>query len=242
MRLNPFRRKPTSKDPAMADDTNTPTPVSNAAAIDYDRLGKSIAAAVAEQAATINKPVLDALGKLAPTGDAGQPQGAQQAQSQAVTLDQVRELLQEQRQADQTSRQKEAARSSYLSTHAKDLPAAYRDRFPDTGDVAELKAAEATIRDQWRDDLKAAGFDAPDTGGDAAGVRATGGTPPAKAPVDYSKLNPAQKVALGLNQGEAGTGTVSQSGINQAKAEQARVSPTSGTAATTPAGSEPPAK
>ena len=92
-----------------------------------------------------------------------------------------------------------AARERYVREHLGDLPEVYRRQMPDVGDLRELADAEAAIRRQFREDLRAtfagAAAGPPDVGGDIAGA---GGHAVVGAAVDPARLSPEQQIALGL--------------------------------------------
>jgi hypothetical protein len=90
-----------------------------------------------------------------------------------------------------------AARERYVREHLGDLPEAYRRQMPQSADARQLADAEASIRRQFREDLRTtfAGASSPqDVGGDIAPA----GGHPVVGSVDAARLSPVQQIALGL--------------------------------------------
>ena len=87
-----------------------------------------------------------------------------------------------------------------MAEKMKDLPAVYQNQLPNTGNAAELAAAEQKIREQYRADFKIA---QPTAQPNVAGTPPTGAQPPTAAPVDLSKLSPTQLVEQGLKDAQA---------------------------------------
>ena len=83
-----------------------------------------------------------------------------------------------------------AARTAYIATKMGDLPEVYRQQL--SGDPANWSSQEQSIRAQYRADFAAIMAKGPRVDGAAAG-----GSPPSAA-VDISKLNPLQKIELGI--------------------------------------------
>ena len=165
----------------------------NSAGIDMTALAGLIATSVATAVAEANKPILDQIGKLqspapAPAAAAASKDGT----PKPITMEDIKALL----DGRDKSAAKSATRDGYAKDKLGDLPAAYRNQLPDTDDMGALDKAAQTIREGYREDLKAKGFTVADVGGNAP----ANGVPPAKGPVDMSKMSPTQLIEMGLKQ------------------------------------------
>lgn len=161
-------------------------PAAPAPAITPDAIAKLIS----DQVAAAVKPLHDQLAGLKP---AAAVSGKSDAASQALTAEAVAKIVGDKFAEAQASQASIAARSALANDKLKDLPQTYRDLLPNTGDQAQLAAAEQTIRARYRaeiGDKAAVGFN---VGGSAGGQAA-------KGQVDVSKLSPAQKIEYGLKQ------------------------------------------
>jgi hypothetical protein len=195
-----FKRRPKA-----AESTDMAT--EDAPQIDYDALGaafaKAMAPSIGAAIAEANKPLAEQLGKLtSPAAKEepakGRPGDAADAADRPLTRAELLKTLKEERDANRASESKRVARESFALDKMKDLPEAYRRDLPDTEDQATLASAEQTIRQRYRDDMKAAGFAVKDVNGNAPG-----GGSPATAPPDLSKLNPIQLITAGLSDGKS---------------------------------------
>lgn len=173
-----------------------------AAEIDYEKLAGALAKA--------NKPLLDALDKLAATPAATPaPAAAAEKKDEAakpLTAADVAKIVADTMGTARASDQAAAARQATIETKLKDLPAAYRNQLGN--DPAKWQAEEQAIRDAYKADFKAAGGadQTKDVGGNNGGA---GAAKPAQT-LDLSKLTPTQLIAQGLRNSRAAGGQPQQ--------------------------------
>ncbi len=130
---------------------------------------------------------------------AAQPALQQQAQqptgqpSGPLTMDQVRQVLDERFSREQAT----AARRQYADQQLSDLPPEYREHFlrtlPDQADANQMAQAAAATRQSFRGFVQQLGVTPPNLGGDASGAGAAAmapaGNPPSRLPQDLSKVD-----------------------------------------------------
>lgn len=176
---------------AMADANATATAPASSGAIDYEKLGAAIAAA--------NKPFYERLAALETASKTTATEAkpvAVAAAAAPLTIDDVKKTMADLLAQQQTSTVTAAARNAFIAEKMKGLPAAYADKLPQTGDLAQLAAAEQTIRGQFANDMKAIGVTVPNVSGaaPAAGQAAAA----AAGAVDTSKMSGSQLLSLGI--------------------------------------------
>jgi hypothetical protein len=172
------------KGSAMADN-NQATPPADVAALqktvtDLAAVVTSLANSQAELVKNVDT-VAQTLAKLPPATPAAK---AGDAKPEALTADGVARIVAEQLSAATKTHESKAARDAYLADKLKDLPGAYRKQLGD--DPTKWATEEQSIREQFKADLTKAGVKPADLGN----ASAEGGTPPAKTPVDRSKMDP----------------------------------------------------
>jgi hypothetical protein len=175
-----------------------------AAEIDYEKLGKALAASLPGALSEANKPLLDAIGRLAPAPAPAGEAVAKPADANApkpLTMEDLKRFYAEQAQSQQVT----AARDAYISEKMKDLPGIYRNSMPITDDPGKLAAAEQKVRDQYKADYAATGATAANVNGNPPA-----GQKPADAKPDLSKLSGYELINLATKGQEAHAPTAAQ--------------------------------
>ncbi|HEX8342215.1 MAG TPA: hypothetical protein VF624_15030 [Tepidisphaeraceae bacterium] len=186
----------------MADANATNTPPATGGTLTIETINAAITAAL--------KPVTEALAavkgdqKILADTFAALPPAKAEAETkdkkpEPVTADAVAKIVADtlaaHRKADQEAAAKQAATKAARDKVIADKLGNDADLgafLPATDDVAALTVAAETLAAKATPKAK------------APGTASDGGTPPARQPVDYSKLNASQKVQLGVDQMLAG--------------------------------------
>lgn len=190
--------------------------------IDYEKLGTAIGKAIGPLIGTTVGDAVKPLSELLAKQQTPATDDAAAKAAKPLTSEDVGRIVGEQLKTFQQSTQATEQRRQFLDDKLKDVPAAYRNQLG--SDPAKWPAEEQQIREQYKADFKALGGKVEDVSGDPPA-----GAKKPDAVVDTSKLNPVQKIALGLKNlpgptspnaaaaAAAGTGGATQAATGAAK-------------------------
>ena len=173
----------------MAEETQATSPALDQAAINQ-AVTAALATALPAAITAAIKPLNDAVTKLQapPAGDAAGGK-KKDGETPALTREEMLKLLDE-RDAKRTT---SADREAFASKHLSKLPKIYQSQLGN--DPAKWDDEAKSLQAQFEADVKAQPNAEPDNKG---GASRDGGTTAANQPVDKSKIDPVNRIAMGL--------------------------------------------